>query len=70
MGNAVFPAKLDHRSRTGNTVLGLERAWFVIETGVNDAAIVTRLVAGNARFFVEYRNASLGHPARCLQRSR
>ena len=53
MGDAVLAAELDHGRGSGDAEFGLERSGLVIDAGVDDAAVVSALVPGNAVFFFE-----------------
>ena len=60
VGDGVFAAELNHGRGAGQAEAGFQRAWFVVDTGVDDAAVVSALVAGNAVFFFENEETEMG----------
>ena len=54
MGDAVLGAEAVHLVAPRGAVTGLERAWPVIKTGVDHAAVVTRLVGRELLFGLEH----------------
>src|SRR3974390_2210944 len=53
VGNGVLGAEALHGGASGDAVARLERAGAVVEAGVNDAAVVSGLVGGDAVFFLD-----------------
>ena len=53
MRQAMGAAKLDHGLRALDTQPCLQRSGFVVNAGVNDAAVVAALVPGHAVFFLQ-----------------
>src|SRR5436309_12884744 len=49
----MLTAKLHHSSGTGYTVLRFQRTRFVIDAGMDDPAVVSRLMARNRGLFIE-----------------
>ena len=49
----MLTAKLHHSSGTGYTVLRFQRTSFVIDAGMDDPAVVSRLMARNRGLFLE-----------------
>jgi len=57
MRNPVFPAKLHHRRSARDAQLRFQRPRFVVNTGVNDAAVVAALMPADAIFFLHQQQA-------------
>jgi len=55
----VLAAELDHRRSAGHAVLRFQRTRFVINAGVNDAAVVSGLMTRNCVFFFENSNSTI-----------
>src|SRR5580698_3650645 len=53
VGDAMLAAELDHGRCSGDAQPRLQRAWFVIDAGVNYSAVASALVTGNAVFFLD-----------------
>ena len=68
VGNSVLAAELDHGRRSGHAKPGLHGSRLVVDAGVNDAAVVAALVAGDAVFFFEEQQAQAGKAARNFER--
>ena len=66
----MLPAKLDHSRCAGDTVLRLQRSGFVVNAGVNNAAVMTGLMARNLVFFFDNRKTNARLPANGLKRGR
>jgi hypothetical protein len=54
--DAMFVAKADHFLQACNSELGFERSWFVIESGVEHAAVVRRLMLAHVVFLFDDRD--------------
>ena len=65
----MLSAELNHRRRTGHAVLGFQRTWFVINAGVNDAAVVSRLMTRDFVFFFEDSNSTIAECPDRFERS-
>ena len=63
----MFPAKFNHCSRTGNTILRLQGTGFVIDAGVNHATVVTRLMASDGTLLFENGNTAVAKAASRFQ---
>jgi hypothetical protein len=70
VGDSVLRAEALHRGASRYTVTRLERSGAVVETGVDDAAVVSGLVGGDAVFFFDNYEALAGEAARVFKRSR
>jgi len=53
MGNAVLAAKRDHFLNAGDGQSRLRGPWFVVETGVQNPAVVSRLMPAHFCFFFQ-----------------
>ena len=62
--NSLLPAKALHGSRAGHAVARLQRTGFVIETGVNDPAVVPGLMGRDVIFLLHDENAHSRKPPR------
>ena len=58
-----YPVSALHGRGSGDTQAGFKRAGFVVDAGVNDAAIVSALVPGHAVFFFQHQYATTREPA-------
>jgi len=67
VGDVVFAAELYHGRGTGYAEAGFQRAGLVIDAGVDDAAVVSALVAGDAVFFFENEETEMGEAAGDLE---
>ena len=63
----VLPAKFNHRSRTGNAVVRLQGAGFVIDAGVDHATVVAGLMTGDRVFLFKNGNTAIGKTASRFQ---
>jgi hypothetical protein len=70
MRDAMLPAELDHRRGAGDAQLCFERAWLVVNAGVNNAAVVAALVAAHTIFFFQQEQSQLWKTPSGLERNR
>ena len=56
IGDIVLVTELEKRPSSGHTRLGLERARFVINSRVDDTAVVPRLVLGKLGLLLQEKN--------------
>ena len=61
--NGVFATELDHGRGSGHTEAGFQRAWLVVDAGVDHAAVVPALVAGNPAFFLQHQELEMREAA-------
>ena len=55
----MLAAELDHRRSAGHAVLRFQRTRFVINAGMNDAAVVSGLMPRDCVFFFEDGNSAI-----------
>ena len=53
IGHRIFVAEFDQRFSPGDTATGLQRSGAIIESGMNDTAVVAGLVPGQLGFLFE-----------------
>jgi hypothetical protein len=68
MSDTVFPAKLNHGRRAGYAQFRLQRSRFVIDAGMNDAAVVAALMPAYAVFFLQQQEAKARKSSSDFQR--
>jgi len=68
--NSVLATEGLHRGRALHAQFGLQRTGLVIDSGMNDAAVVSTLMAGHPVFFLDQQKAKLGEGAAKLQGGR
>jgi hypothetical protein len=68
--NAIFTAKLNHGRRSRHAQSRFLRSGLVVNTRVDDAAVVSTLVAGDAIFLLQDQQPELRKAARNFQRNR
>src|SRR5579872_128133 len=68
VGHAMLAAELHHRGGSGDAQPSLQRSGLVVDAGVDHAAIVPALVAGNTTFLLQHQQALAWEAARDLQR--
>ena len=66
--DVVLAAELDHGGGAGDAESRLQRTGLVVEAGVDDAAVVSALVAGDAVFFLQNQKPQMGKAARDFER--
>src|ERR1700688_2508161 len=66
--NAVLAAEVNHGRGSGDAEAGLQGSGLVIDAGVNDAAVVSALVASDTVFFLEEQEPQVGKTARDFER--
>ena len=64
----MVAAELHHRCRPSNTKTCLQGSSFVVDAGVNDATVVTALVARNFAFFFQHKQFLMRKPSCDLER--
>src|SRR5262249_28770283 len=52
--DSLLPAELHHSLSASDAVLRFQGSRFVVNAGVNHAAVVARLMAGHSRLFLQY----------------
>ena len=67
--NSVLAAELDHGRRSTDAQLGFHRPWLVVDAGMNHAAVVSALVAGNAVFLLQNQEPTTWKAARDFERN-
>ncbi len=61
--DVFLPAEFQHTASSFNAETGFERTWSVVEPGVDDAAVVARLMLAGGRFFLEDGDGRTGEAA-------
>ena len=65
--NTLLLAKALHGSSACDAVLRLQRTGFVVETGMDNPAIVTRLMGRDMIFLLHHHHLHSGEPSRGVQ---
>ncbi len=62
VGDALLVTEFARASRAGRAQLGLQRAWLVVDPGVDDPAVVAGLVTGERRLLLHQDQARTRMP--------
>src|SRR5215469_15837584 len=68
MRNSMLATELHHRGCTANAQARLQRTGLIVDTGVDDSAVVSALVPSNPFFLFDDEKLLMRKPARDLER--